>query len=433
VRDIVLFIDVPDSGIAALYYQAARSLDLAPVLLTTSPRGGSEVGASDRLQVSKIELTTVLSAIERFGSERIAGVFGFKDRTAEFAARVAIALGRPHSNPDAISLCNDKHRLREFLARKNLNTVAYRHVAAVSDAAAAFASLGGAVVVKPKAAAGGDGVRVCRTADEAVLHARRLLKRQPDGVLFEKYIDAPQYSVEIFDGAPLSVKKTYSSEGPFPYMTGDDVPTPLSKECSAEIKDYARSIIRQVGLCDGPAVVELRCSAGEKYLIEINARPSYDGPMFMGIVNGVRLDRLCLQFFCGIPYEKELDTLTADRRSVAGRFVYRHGSSVKAIKGVEEARNVPGVVSVHVDPAGFYRRGPATNTRDRIVTIHAAAEDMEGAASSAELAAEKLTVVYDAFPMSFARYHFTKMHALRRKLSKTRSPTLRKSMGGPKP
>jgi hypothetical protein len=32
-RDIVLFLEVPDSGIWAMYYKAARSLDLLPVLV----------------------------------------------------------------------------------------------------------------------------------------------------------------------------------------------------------------------------------------------------------------------------------------------------------------------------------------------------------------------------------------------------------------
>jgi biotin carboxylase len=212
-RDIVLFLDVPNSGSRVRYYEAARSLGLLPVRVTGKATNTGDFDGSDVLQVSATDIDAVLAAVDEIGRERIAGVFACGSAFTERAAWIAEKLGLPHADPDAISLCNDKRRLRDFLTSKGVNTVNYRHVTTLAEAHEAAEWLGGAIVVKPISSTGSDGVRICRTRDEALLHARRLLKRKSDGLLMEQYIDAPQYSVECFDGIPLIVKRNYFLEG----------------------------------------------------------------------------------------------------------------------------------------------------------------------------------------------------------------------------
>ena len=329
-RDIVLFLDVPNAGSTAMYYQTARSLELLPVLVTTYPSGGGKAADADRLRVSRMDLATILSAIDRIGRERIAGVFSAGSSQAELAARIAAALGRPHADPHAISLCNDKHRLREFLTRRGLNTVAYHHATTLSDAAGAVESFGGAVVLKPLSSTGSNGVRICRTPDEALSHARRLLKWKRNGLLVEKYIDAPQYSVECFDGVPLNVKQLHFSDGPFPIIIGIDAPAALTQDRLEELKDYSGSIINEVGLSDGPSFMELRYSGEQKYLIEINPRPSLDSPIELYVATGIDITDLCLKFACGIPYGRDSFVKAHENRACAGRHLIRNGSSVRA-------------------------------------------------------------------------------------------------------
>ena len=400
-----------------MYHQAARSLDLVPVLVTAFPSGGSSVASSERLQVSGMDVAAVLSAIDRIGRGRIAGVFASASARAELAARVASALDRPHGDPDAISLCNDKHCLRAFLERKGLNTVEYRHVTTVSDARQAASQLGGVVVVKPLSSSGSDGVRICQTSEEVASHAKRLLKRQLDGMLIEKYIDAPQYSVEVFDGKPLGVKKSYFAGGPFPYLTGSDLPAPLESQCLTELEGYACSVVKEVGLLSGPAFVELRYSGAEKFVIELNPRLSLYSPINIYVATDINVADICIKFSCGIHYD--MDSLFKGRknRACAGRFVARDGSSVRAIKGGDEARKVAGVKSVEIDDSQFYRRGPGTSALDRIVAIHSEADTIEEAAACAELALKKLTIIYDRFPMNFLKYYYRKMSRLLKKLS----------------
>ena len=406
-RDIVLFIDVPDSGSAALYHRAARSLDLVPVLVTESPSGGSDVAAG-RLHVPKIALAEVLSAIDRIGRERVAGVFTCASVGAELAARLAAALGRPHADPEAISLCNDKHRLRAFLERKGLNTVPYRHVTTVSDARRAAESLGGAVVVKPVFSTGSDGVRVCRNCDEAISHVETLLKRKSDGVVIEKYIDGPMFAVELFDGKALVVKRNFISKGPFPITIGTDTPASLQNELCLDIKNYAASIIKVVGIASGPSALQLSASGVDKYLIEINPRPFLQSTIDTFIATNINMAALCLKFSCGIPYTQEF-FVSQKNRACATRYVVRNGSSVRAINRVAEARKLPGVKSVHITDSRFDRRGPATSAFDRIATVHSEADTIEEAAACAELALSKLTVVYDRFPVDLFKYYSRKL------------------------
>jgi len=409
-RNILLLLGVPDAGITATYYQAARTAGLKPVLVTTSrPRQGA-ADASDRLYVSQIGQGAILAAVDGIGRDRIAGVFAHGDATAEVAARVAGALGRPHADPDAISLCNDKSRLRAFLERRGLNTVDYRHATTASEVSAAVESLGGVLVVKPISSTGSNGVRVCPTPDEAVTHAERLLKRKRDAVLVERYIDAPQFAIELFDGNALEVRQSYAAQGPFPIIVGHDAPASVPPERLAEIKTYAASIAKEVGMHRGPAAVQLRDSRTEKYVMEINPRASLNTPVDIYTATGIDIAALCVKFACGLPYGQDLRP--TKNRTCVTRFVVRNGSSVRTIDGLEEARKVPGVNRIHVAEPHFYRRGPATCAMDRIAAVYGESETVTQAAASAERAIEQLTIVYDRFPIDVIKFHIRKVSRL---------------------
>ena len=416
-KDMVLFLDVPNVGSRAKYYEAARSLKLLPVPVITSASDKKNFLELECLQVSSMDIGPILSAIDRIGRECIAGVFASGSAYTELAARLSAALGRPHADPDAISLCNDKRRLRDFLKSRGVNTVKYKHVTTFEDARTAAESLRGAVVVKPVSSTGSDGVRICRTADEAVLHARRLLKRKSDGILMEQYIDAPQYSVECFDGIPLIVKRTYFLAGSFPIMIGVDSPASINREASEDIKCYVQSILGQVGLIKGPGFVELRSSGEEKYLIEINTRPSTNSPVWLSAATGIDLAGLCLKFSCGIDYDRTSLTPKFEK-ACAQRYLIRNGASVRTIEGSDKARTSPNVVMFEQTDSNFTRRGIPTSVYDRIATVQTAADTIDVAAASAETAIRKLTVVYDKFPMEKIKYYRRRIRQLSTQLSK---------------
>jgi biotin carboxylase len=148
----------------------------------------------------------------------------------------------------------------------------------------------------------------------------------------------------------------------------------------------------------------------EKYLIEINPRPFLQSTIDTFVATNINMAALCVKFCCGIPYTQEFCE-SQKNRVCATRYVVRNGSSVRGINGVAEACKVPGVKSVHVNDSHFYRRGPGTSVLDRIVTVHSEANTIEEAAACAQRALEKMTVVYDRFPMNFVKYHLKKIRS----------------------
>ena len=424
---MVLLLDVPRSGISAAFYESARSLGLSPILVTASRPARSSDTGYDHILVPRMELSAVQSAIDTIGQRRVAGVFTDVEQSAVLAARLSAAIGRPHADTEAISLCNNKYRLREFLKRRGFDTVDFDHVTSASEAREAALRLGGAVVVKPPSASGSDGVRVCRTPDETAAHTARLLKRRSGGVLVETYIDAPQFSVELFDGRVLNVKRSYTADGPFPIMIGHDAPPSLQSGHLKDIGDYARAVVEEVGICKGPSAVQLRESDEEKHVIEINARPSMNSPAELSIAVGINIADLCLKFSCGLPYEQ--DFTKRRNKTCATRFVVRDGSSVRSIEGLEKARQLPGVKSIFVLDSHLFRRGPSTSGHDRIAIVHSEGDDVEQAAASANAAISELTVVYDSFPIDVIKFHGRR---IRRSLVK-KWRSLRERLGRARP
>ena len=397
----MLFLEVPESRSTALYYAAARSLDLVPVLVTRYRAAEGDI--ADRLHVSNMDVATILSAVDQIGRERIAGVFAHADYTAEPAARVAAALDRPHADPKLISLCNDKHRLRDFLARSGLNTVDYHHATTVAEAQSAAEKFGGAVVVKPLSSSGSDGVRICRTSNQAALYAQRLLKSQPQGILIERYIDAPQYGIDFFDGIPLIFKRYHIHEGPFPIIEGVDLPAPPTTDCLTELRALSRSIIEEVGLVSGPAFMEFRYSDNKIYIIEINPRISLHGPVQLPIM-GIDISALCIQFSCNLHYEVILPDNYNSKFCVT-RHELRNFYSINSIKGIEEAKKIAGVKRIATNDPHFNRRGPVTCTLDRIFTVYTEANNIELAIDSANIAMSKIDIIYEKNIFFFIQYY----------------------------
>jgi L-amino acid ligase C-terminal domain 2 len=201
-------------------------------------------------------------------------------------------------------------------------------------------------------------------------------------------------------------------------MIGNDSPAPINHEASEDIKHYVRSIFEKVGLVNGPGFVELRYAGEEKFLIEINTRPSTNAPVWLPAVAGIELADLCLKFSCGIDYDRTAALTPKFERACAQRYLIRNGSSVRAIEGTEQARTSPNVVMFDITDSNFSRRGIATSVLDRIATVQSAANNIELAAASADKALNKLSVVYDRFPMDSIKFYGRKIRRLFASLSK---------------
>ncbi len=302
---------------------------------------------------------------------RIDAVVPAGDRMAVVAAMAAEALGLAHNPVDAAEAAANKRLMREALARAGVRAPAHQ-VFALDEPAEEVArvvareagGIGYPCVLKPLRLSASRGViRADDPASFARAHARvaallrapeiRIAKDPEDArLLVEEFVPGAEVAVEgLLDRGALRVLAIFDKpdplEGPYFEETIYVTPSRLPRAAQDEVAGVTAAAARALGLVTGPVHAELRVNERGAWLIEVAARS----------IGG--LCSRALRFSLGMSLE-ELILRHALGEGVAG--IEREGQAsgvmmipipragiLREVRGVEEARRVPGVVEVTID------------------------------------------------------------------------------------
>jgi biotin carboxylase len=299
-------------------------------------------------------------------------IVGTDDQTAVIAALTAAELGLPHNPPAAVQAARNKAQARERLRAAGL-PVPWFEVAARDLPRAALDDLAARVpypcVVKALALSGSRGViraddpagfRVAFTRVADLLRSPQIgARRDPEAgrILVEEFLPGAEVALEglLTDGR-LSVLALFDKPNPLDgpyfeetlYVTPSRHPEALQAACAGAVQDAARAL----GLVHGPIHAELRLTPDGPRILEVAAR-SIGGlcgrTLRFGV--GVALEELLLRHAIdpgsALPIGRE--------RRAAGVLMLpiRRGGVLQEVRGIESARNVPGVeevvVTAHLD------------------------------------------------------------------------------------
>ncbi len=189
-------------------------------------------------------------------------------------------LGIPYtgSGVAASAVGMDKRLTKAIWQGMGLPTPPARVLASENDAAAAFDELG-PVVLKPALEGSSLGISIARTREQ-VLAGYRTASEFNSQVLAERFIDGPEYTVSLLDGAELPSIRMQASTGFYDYAakyerhdTRYDLPSGLDASAEAEVQALSRQAFESVG-CRGWGRVDLmRDQAHQWWLLEVNTLP----------------------------------------------------------------------------------------------------------------------------------------------------------------
>jgi cysteine synthase A len=384
----LIFVESNTTGSGMLALATADRLRLDPVLLTSAPQ--RYVGLTDA-GVDVIECdTNSFDALADTASRFRAGIAGVTT-TSEFylatVARLAGHLGLPGNPPDAILRCRDKSRTRRALADAGVGQPGFMVVGDDRQLPAALREVGLPCVVKPVDESGSQDVLLCRSYAEAAAHVRRVLgtrvnaRNQPSAgvALIEEYLDAPEYSVEMFStaGSAACVGITAKSVGGEPYFveTGHHFPAALAPDAAGRLVWLARDALTAVGVREGPTHVEVKLTAGRAAVVEINARLAGGMiPELVRLVDGIDLIEQQVRAAVGLPVD--LAPVPGGDRCAGIRFVTAdRAGTVLDVSGVDEAMRLPGVRRVFVSTSPGAVVAPARDAYGRIGHVIACGRD----------------------------------------------------------
>ncbi len=341
------------------FLAAAEQLGIEVVRVVDTPqalarRGDGFLGVD--FANAQAALETIVADVQQHGAQAILAV---DDSGSLLAAQASAALGLPHNAPAAAEAARDKAQMRALMAQAGIRAPRFHQFSTAGDPWQAAAQVAYPCVLKPLRLSGSQGVM--RADDPSAFVAAsnrlgRLLQRlygrgQPLPYLVEDYIPGVEVALEgILDAGTLHVLALFDKpdplEGPFFEETIYVTPSRLPPETQQAIVQETGAAARALGLRWGPVHAELRVNEDGPWLLEIAGR-SIGGLCARTLRFGVdtSLETLILRQAVGL----DLGQPGREEQARGVMMIPVPGEGLlKAVKGVQAARAVPGIDEVEI-------------------------------------------------------------------------------------
>ena len=308
-----------------------------------------------------------------------AGLFTGQGLLAAHVAEIARERGLPYAPPSSLWRANNKYLMRRRLEEAGVYTVRYALAEDAGSLRRAYEHVRFPLVVKPICGIGSSFIYRCGDAGEAQAalahyqanassgYYRHVLERHRvgiDGVTFdfdptrqvlvEEAIDGRECSVECLcddaDVRPLLVHDKLDVEQAA-YCSFENLlivpPIRLSAAEAAEVRTYARDVVRALGLRNAFCHVELRIDAlGRPSVMEVN--PRIGGMRVIDSLRdlcGVDYGSAMIRIAAGLPIDVPEPCRIEGYRGMMAVYPRRSGT-IAELSGVERAAAIPGVLDI---------------------------------------------------------------------------------------
>ncbi|WP_433854364.1 ATP-grasp domain-containing protein [Streptomyces kronopolitis] len=344
--------------------------------LRTAPEGTAHplLGARHVLTADTNDPDTLLPYVERLHPALgFDGVLTSCDYYLPTAARIADRLHLPGPPPGAVEHACRKDTTRQLLAAAGLPGPRFARCADRSEAAAAAASIGYPLVLKPVDLCAGmfvrriddeaELVRACRALEDFPVNARG--QRRTPVLLLEELLHGPEVSVETvtFEGRTQVVGVTDKSVGGAPAFieTGHMFPAALCAEDAAAAGETACRALAALGLDGVVAHTEIKLTPDGPRLVEVNPRPAGNRiTELVRHVGGIDLAAAAVDLALG--RRPDLRTRDTGLSSAAIGFLVPPTAGVlEGIDGDDAVRQAPDLLELHLAEPGHTVREAGSN------------------------------------------------------------------------
>jgi biotin carboxylase len=320
------------------------------------------------------------------------------------AAELAAAWGLPGAGPLAARSFRDKALLRETAAAHGIAQPDWAYVrdaAAVADFRAAH---GGECVLKPTHLQGSVGIRLLGPGDDtgrawqATTAADEAHLRTPGAgtprYVAEEWLHGTEVSVEalVHQGrvAFANTTRTQLFPGPHPVELGHVVPALPDDAAAAE--KALDTLVAATGFRSGILHAEWIIRDGTPHLLECAARLPGD---YLPLLLALAYDSDLVRGFLDVLEGRAPSMAEAPAQAAAIRYLEAAPGTVREIRGLAAAQDLPGVIGVWMSVAPGDTVPEVTSSWSRAGEVVVVGADREEAAARALAAAAAVRVVTD--------------------------------------
>jgi biotin carboxylase len=373
----------------------AKQMGLHVVVSDIDPQAPGFAHADSCLIADVYGPSDTAAAAERYNRKirKIDGVICVAADAPLTAAAVAERLGIRGVSRETATLACDKLAMKRRFAEYGVPIPWFSEVETPQQLHRVAIERGRDLVIKPADSRGSRGVqRLARVQDLDKAFAFARSHSPTERVMVEQYLDGPQVSTEsiVVDGrcyTPGFSDRNYEyleRYAPYFIENGGDLPSHLSPEVQSKVKDLVGRAAAALGVSNGTVKGDIVVHNGEPHIIELAARLSggffctREIPLNTGVDFVANAIRVALGDSID-PAELEPRAL----KPVIQRYAFPQAGRVVAIRGEEEARQIPGVADLIVTARGGDVIPPAGDKRPSAAMVLATAATRDAALRAA--------------------------------------------------
>jgi biotin carboxylase len=320
--------------------------------------------------------------------------------TATVAARAGLPF---YADPETVRLCQDKDAMRAGYAAAGLAVPAFARCETVQEAITFAQARGFPLVVKPSRGWGQRGVaRVdgVEQLTQAFGEARSLSATAglPSAIV-EEWLDGREVSVNgwIEEGRLVSYcvteRITVPGHKPLGVMIAEVYPSGLSAGDEARVVEEARGGAAALGHTRGPCYSQVAIGARGCFLFETAARlgGGFDADVTR-LASGVDLYERLIGIALGDAKVERQGRVASTHGGAVAKFLVGTPGAVVAVKGLDDARDLPGIDDAEVFVPVGGRVFPLTDSAKRAAYVLAHGPNRVDALARADAALARIHI-----------------------------------------
>lgn len=308
-------------------------------------------------------------------------------------ATVAKRLGLPGISIESAKLACDKLAMKERFLAAGVPIPWFSPVSTPQALQRIAIERGRNLVIKPVDSRGSRGVQRVEQVEDLTKAFYLAQEHSPtDRVMVEQYLSGPQVSTEsiVVNGkcfTPGFSDRNYEyleRYAPFFIENGGDLPSHLSPEVQAKVKDVVARAAAALGITNGTVKGDIVVHKGEPHVIELAARLS--GGFFctreIPLNTGVDFIGAAIKVALGEPVTAE-ELEPKHFKPVIQRYAFPNPGTVVSVTGADEARKISGIAEVVVTAKEGDIIPPAGDKRPSAAMVLATGATREAALEAA--------------------------------------------------
>jgi biotin carboxylase len=396
---------IVSGGIQAIHgIKRAKDFGCHVVVSDMNPRApGFEYG-DDRIIASTYDVEETAAAAEHYHRtvRPIDGVITIGCDVPLTVATVAHRLGLIGIPLEAARLAQDKLAMKRRFAEAGVPVPWFAPLTDAEQLALMVKQRGHDLVVKPVDSRGSRGVQRLQPGMDLDAVWKCAAAQSPTGrVMVEEFLPGPQISTEsiLIDGkgfTPGFSDRNYEyldRYAPYFIENGGDLPSHLDERTQEAVKRTAEAAGRALGITTGNIKGDLVVVDGKPQVIELSARASggYFCTREIPLNTGVDFIGAIIKVALGEhvdPAELRPKRLTP----IVQRYAFPKPGRVTRIRGIDEAKRIPGVEEVVVTVVPGDEIKPPTHSGCTAAMVLATGNDIAAARASAAAALNALKI-----------------------------------------